>query len=468
MKISLENLLQNTKAGWVTVYDMINTLQQQIEAFAGNLIFIGTIDLDTPDVTQAILDAKAQELGKYPLSKGYVLVDNNTNNWWHNGTEWVNIGYYDAAQAANPPPGTSNGSTDSTKVSVNLSGEMSVNGLFLGTPYEITLGDGSRTQIAGGADNLIKKLLAAGYINSSLFNSPSGVYLPILFSPEDNAAFGFQDIRPFFMDATRWAAFSAPHGINTGGSDSSSGSSLPDASAMMPAAYWMGYFYRAINAKQNKLSGDPMQLVHGDGSFTPGFMEVAHTLDGIYSNFPLIPDAVNYTILTAPDKLYVVIYAFDSCSRNTKVAAGKRDSVEDAYSVLGTWENLATGTMLNAKADASAVATQSATYTFGIATLELYKFGKVVCCQLNISSSSNSRTLSTGVMPAGYLPIRGLTNVVPLVTKGPSAPLCYDRNLELSIYTNGNITLNQLSTSTEGSLMPLYSSCSYSFSYVTV
>lgn len=104
-------------------------LQQQIDAFAGALIYIGTIDLATSDVTQAALDSQAQALGKYPPQLGYVLIDSDANDWWHNGSEWVNIGYYEIAQATNTQLGVVKGSTDSMKVSVDSAGEMSVNGL---------------------------------------------------------------------------------------------------------------------------------------------------------------------------------------------------------------------------------------------------------------------------------------------------------------------------------------------------
>jgi hypothetical protein len=104
-------------------------LQQQIDAFAGALIYIGTINLATSDVTQSVLNTQAQALGKYPPQLGYVLVDNNGNDWWYNGSEWINIGYYEIAQASNTQLGVVKGSTANMKVSVDGSGEMSVNGL---------------------------------------------------------------------------------------------------------------------------------------------------------------------------------------------------------------------------------------------------------------------------------------------------------------------------------------------------
>jgi hypothetical protein len=75
------------------------------------------------------LNTQAQALGKYPPQLGYVLVDSNSNDWWYNGTEWINIGYYDVAQATNASLGVVKGSTANMKVSVDGSGEMSVNGL---------------------------------------------------------------------------------------------------------------------------------------------------------------------------------------------------------------------------------------------------------------------------------------------------------------------------------------------------
>jgi hypothetical protein len=104
-------------------------LQNQIDAFQGALIYIGTIGLAVGDVTQDALNGRASELGKVPLQTGYVLVDDNANDWWFDGGEWVNIGYYDVAQATNYSLGVVSGSAENMKVSVDGAGEMSVNGL---------------------------------------------------------------------------------------------------------------------------------------------------------------------------------------------------------------------------------------------------------------------------------------------------------------------------------------------------
>lgn len=61
------------------------------------------------------------------------------------------------------------------------------------------------------------------------------------------------------------------------------------------------------------LNGDPMQLVKGDGTYTPGFMEVRHTLDGIYSSIPTLPNCDGYIITMTADKLYATIYAAHGC-----------------------------------------------------------------------------------------------------------------------------------------------------------
>jgi hypothetical protein len=105
-------------------------LQSQIDAFAGSIILIGKIELPNAQVTQAALDARAQELDKYPPQKGYCLVDNDNDFWvWDGVDTWRDIGYFSVAQATNTTLGVVKGSADALKVGVDSNGEMAVNGL---------------------------------------------------------------------------------------------------------------------------------------------------------------------------------------------------------------------------------------------------------------------------------------------------------------------------------------------------
>jgi len=149
----------------------------------GALIYIGTISQATANVTQEALGARAQELGKYPLAKGYVLVDANANDWWFDGEAWVNIGYYEIATATNESKGVVKGSGASMKVSVDINGEMSVNGLgeslsgkqniLNDDPMRLVKGDGTFT--AGFAD--VRSDLDGDYINAPAFPGTKSSYM---------------------------------------------------------------------------------------------------------------------------------------------------------------------------------------------------------------------------------------------------------------------------------------------------
>jgi hypothetical protein len=106
-------------------------LQLAQEALQGSLIYIGNIALSTTLVTQSALNARAQELGRYPLQHGFVLVDSNANDWWYDSGagEWRNIGGSVVTQATNTTLGIVKGSTASLMGSINGAGEISINGL---------------------------------------------------------------------------------------------------------------------------------------------------------------------------------------------------------------------------------------------------------------------------------------------------------------------------------------------------
>jgi len=105
-------------------------LQAQIDTLLGAIIFIGRINLPNSAVTQSALTARAQELGRYPLVKGYCLIDNDSDDWvWDGESEWIDVGYYQVAQATNTSLGVVKGSSENLKIGVDGSGEMAVNGL---------------------------------------------------------------------------------------------------------------------------------------------------------------------------------------------------------------------------------------------------------------------------------------------------------------------------------------------------
>jgi hypothetical protein len=88
------------------------------------------------------------------------------------------------------------------------------------------------------------------------------------------------------------------------------------------------------SALDSKLSaaGDPLQLFHGDGSLTPGFAEFMHTMNGIYADFPLIPDAIGYLAFITSDKLKVGILAITgTCRNDLLVHYGDRTSVNSPF-----------------------------------------------------------------------------------------------------------------------------------------
>lgn len=93
------------------------------------------------------------------------------------------------------------------------------------------------------------------------------------------------------------------------------------------------------NIGKSLFNGDPMQLAHGDGSFTHGFADVRHELDGIYSDFSLIADCLGYFITMSEDRLNVGIHAVNKCA-NCFVAFGTRDDASEAFEAT-EWRELA-------------------------------------------------------------------------------------------------------------------------------
>jgi len=102
----------------------------QLEALRGAIIYLGNIDRETAYIAgnQRALSDLCQELKGHGPERGYCIIDANSNDWVHNGTEWVNIGYYEIATATNSGKGVVKGSAANGKVSVDGAGEMAVNG----------------------------------------------------------------------------------------------------------------------------------------------------------------------------------------------------------------------------------------------------------------------------------------------------------------------------------------------------
>lgn len=109
----------------------ITTNAEQISALQGAIIYIGNIELETTNVTQAALNSRAAALGYSDLITGHTLVDLNNANWWYNSISqsWIQIGS-GIEVATNSTPGIVQGSTTDGKVSVGSDGTMTVNNII--------------------------------------------------------------------------------------------------------------------------------------------------------------------------------------------------------------------------------------------------------------------------------------------------------------------------------------------------
>lgn len=110
----------------------------QIQALLGAVVYLGNIANTTAELEatggQALLNNRANEIiaeqnRPVPLQKGDTLVDLNNNDWWHNGSLWVNIGYTAVSIATNATLGVVKGSDDMFKISISPEGVMMVNGI---------------------------------------------------------------------------------------------------------------------------------------------------------------------------------------------------------------------------------------------------------------------------------------------------------------------------------------------------
>jgi len=95
--------------------------------------------------------------------------------------------------------------------------------------------------------------------------------------------------------------------------------------------------------KQNKLSGDPMQLVHGDATYTNGFAtflkEISPT--GIYRYIPSLGQwCPGYMVVMSADKLAISMLAISSCQKKICYLVSDRPRTSDPFNPAA-WEELA-------------------------------------------------------------------------------------------------------------------------------
>lgn len=86
---NVSNLTTSAKGDTVTA---INELKAITDTLRGSTIIIGRIEMDTPDVTDAALTARALEImGGTVVQPGWTLVDNEQHEWHWNGTNWQDL-----------------------------------------------------------------------------------------------------------------------------------------------------------------------------------------------------------------------------------------------------------------------------------------------------------------------------------------------------------------------------------------
>ena len=89
----------------------INELKSITDTLRGAAIVIGKINLDTKDVTEAKLTARAKEImGKDTLQTGWILIDNEQHEWHWNGANWQDMEQPNIYPAQNGTLGTVRGS----------------------------------------------------------------------------------------------------------------------------------------------------------------------------------------------------------------------------------------------------------------------------------------------------------------------------------------------------------------------
>lgn len=121
-----------------TYKNAVDNNSTQIQALLGAVVYLGNIANTTAELEaasgQTLLTNKANEIiaeqsRPIPLQKGDTLVDSNNNDWWYDGNLWINIGYTAVSTATNTALGVVKGSTENFKISIDVDGVMSVNGI---------------------------------------------------------------------------------------------------------------------------------------------------------------------------------------------------------------------------------------------------------------------------------------------------------------------------------------------------
>jgi len=88
-----------------------------------------------------------------------------------------------------------------------------------------------------------------------------------------------------------------------------------------------------------KASGDPMQLVKGNGTLTQGYVDFVHTLPSIYSGLPSLSYNNGYMIIMSSDKLSVSVLGFSHCSIKIQMARGSRANTSSNFSFSGQYNS---------------------------------------------------------------------------------------------------------------------------------
>lgn len=107
---TVSDLTTTTKTNTVAA---INELKTITDSLRGAMIIIGRILVDTTDITEAALTARALEImGGTVVQSGWTLVDNEQHEWTYNGTNWQDLEQPNIYPAQNGTLGTVRGAAD--------------------------------------------------------------------------------------------------------------------------------------------------------------------------------------------------------------------------------------------------------------------------------------------------------------------------------------------------------------------
>lgn len=155
-------------------------LQQQIEALQGAYIYIGTISLNTADVTQSALNSRAQSLmGTTTLQTGWVLIDNEKHDWYYNGTtaEWIDLDTSNIYNATNSTYGLVKGNDKVSIVDGLMTVTLAENSSKLGGQLPSYYGTAAdvANKVSKSGDTMSGKLnFVASTTNDASINIPHG------------------------------------------------------------------------------------------------------------------------------------------------------------------------------------------------------------------------------------------------------------------------------------------------------